>query len=144
MKILFLTHYFPPEVNAPATRTFEHCRYWVEQGHEVTVVTAAPNHPRGKVYDGYKNHLYQKEVMNGIQVIRLWTFVTPNEGFIKRTLNYVSYMLAVMLAIPFLPRVDVVISTSPQFFCGLAGYPVKLFKRVPGCLRYETCGRNLF
>lgn len=134
MKILFLTHYFPPEVNAPATRTFEHCRYWVEQGHEVTVVTAAPNHPRGKVYDGYKNRLYQKEVMNGIQVIRLWTFVTPNEGFIKRTLNYVSYMLAVMLAIPFLPRVDVVISTSPQFFCGLAGYPVKLFKRVPWVL----------
>ncbi|MBI3186902.1 MAG: glycosyltransferase family 4 protein [Gammaproteobacteria bacterium] len=134
MKILFLTHYFPPEVNAPATRTFEHCRYWVEQGHEVTVVTAAPNHPRGKVYDGYKNHLYQKEVVKGIQVIRLWTFVTPNEGFIKRTLNYVSYMLAVMLAIPFLPRVDVVISTSPQFFCGLAGYPVKLFKRVPWVL----------
>ena len=30
MKILFLTDNFPPEVNAPATRTFEHCREWVK------------------------------------------------------------------------------------------------------------------
>lgn len=25
----FLTDNFPPEVNAPASRTFEHCREWV-------------------------------------------------------------------------------------------------------------------
>ena len=49
VKIIFLCHYFPPEVNAPATRTHEHCREWVSLGHEVTVVTRAPNHPVGKV-----------------------------------------------------------------------------------------------
>ena len=38
MRILFLSHYFPPEVNAPATRTYEHCRQWVQDGHDVTVV----------------------------------------------------------------------------------------------------------
>jgi len=100
----------------------------------VTVVTCVPNHPKGKVYEGYKNKLYQAEVVNGIKVIRLWSYVTANEGFVKRTLNYVSYLVAVILALPFLPKIDVVISTSPQFFCGLAGYPVKLFKRVPWVL----------
>jgi len=50
MKILFLTHYFPPEVNAPASRTYEHCRVWVEHGHKISVLTCAPNHPGGKVY----------------------------------------------------------------------------------------------
>ena len=131
MKILFFTHYFPPEVNAPASRTYEHCKEWVKNGHEVTVVTCVPNHPQGQVYPGYKNRLYQREVIDGINVIRLWTYITANEGFIKRTLNYVSYMFSVIFYIPFLPKHDVFISTSPQFFCGLAGYFVKLFRRKP-------------
>jgi hypothetical protein len=50
--ILFLTDNFPPEVNAPASRTFEHCREWVKAGHRVTVITCAPNFPKGRVFDG--------------------------------------------------------------------------------------------
>jgi len=131
MNILFFTHYFPPEVNAPASRTYEHCKEWVKNGHNVTVVTGVPNHPKGQVYPGYKNKPYQRETIDGINVIRLWTYVTPNEGFVKRTLNYLSYMFSVILYIPFLPKHDVFVSTSPQFFCGLVGYFVKLFRRKP-------------
>lgn len=134
MRILFLSHYFPPEVNAPASRTYEHCKQWVRDGHDVTVVTCAPNHPRGKVYEGYRNKLFQREEKDGIKVIRLWTYVTANEGFVKRTLNYVSYMVAVMLATPFLPKADVVLSTSPQFFNGLVGYFVSRVRRIPWVL----------
>ncbi len=134
MHILFLSHYFPPEVNAPASRTFDHCRQWVKDGHTVTVVTCAPNHPRGQVYEGYSNRLFQREEREGVKVIRLWTYITANEGFLKRTLNYVSYMTSVMAMIPWLPRVDVVVSTSPQFFNGLAGYFVSRLKRIPWIL----------
>lgn len=134
MRILFLSHYFPPEVNAPASRTYEHCRQWVLDGHDVTVVTCAPNHPRGQVYPGYRNAVYQTELKDGIKLIRLWTYVTPNEGFLKRTLNYISYLLVTILAISLLPRTDVVMSTSPQFFNGLAGYFVSRFKRAPWVL----------
>ena len=134
MRILFLSHYFPPEVNAPASRTSEHCKQWVKDGHHVTVVTCAPNHPQGVVYTGYKNKLYQREEIDGVNVIRLWTYVTANEGFFKRTLNYISYMLATIVAIPFLPKSDVVLSTSPQFFNGLAGFVVSRLKRAPWVL----------
>lgn len=134
MRILFLSHYFPPEVNAPASRTYEHCKQWVSNGCRVTVVTCAPNHPRGEVYDGYQNKLLQRETMDGIEVIRIWTYVTANEGFIKRTLNYISYLVAVVCVLPWLPKVDVVVSTSPQFFNGLAGYFVSRVKRVPWVL----------
>jgi glycosyltransferase involved in cell wall biosynthesis len=130
MRILFLSHYFPPEVNAPASRTFEHCREWVRAGHQATVVTCAPNHPRGQVYEGYRNRLWQREQIDGINVVRLWTYVAANEGFTKRTLNYISYMIAAILAAPFLAKTDVVISTSPQFFNGLAGYAVSRLKRA--------------
>ena len=61
MHILFLTDNFPPEVNAPASRTFEHCREWVKAGHRVTVITCAPNFPKGKVFDGYRNKPWQTE-----------------------------------------------------------------------------------
>lgn len=134
MHILFLSHYFPPEVNAPASRTSEHCRQWVKDGHRVTVVTCAPNHPRGTVYPGYRNAIVAREEQDGITVIRVWTYVTANEGFLKRTLNYVSYMISAILVSPWLPKVDVVISTSPQFFNGLAGYVVSRIKGTPWVL----------
>ncbi len=134
MHILFLSHYFPPEVNAPATRTYEHCRQWVKDGHAVTVVTCAPNHPQGRVYEGYRNQFFHRETQDGIQVVRVWTYVTANEGFLKRTLNYVSYMVSAIVVAFFLPKADVVLSTSPQFFNGLAGFVVGRLRRIPWIL----------
>ncbi|MFW0776172.1 MAG: glycosyltransferase family 4 protein [Rickettsiales bacterium] len=134
MKILFLSHYFPPEVNAPATRTYEHAKQWVKMGHEVTVVSCVPHHPMGKAYPGYRNKLVHVEYKDGIKAIKVLTYITANEGFLKRTFNYVFYMLMVTLLAPFLSKADVVISTSPQFFNGLAGYFVSRIKRAPWIL----------
>ncbi|MEE8057518.1 MAG: glycosyltransferase family 4 protein [Pseudomonadales bacterium] len=134
MRILFLSHYFPPEVNAPATRTYEHCKKWVEMGHEVTVVSCVPHHPMGEAYPGYKNKLVHVEYKDGIKSIKILTYITANEGFLKRTFNYVFYMVMAILVAPFLSKADVVISTSPQFFNGLAGYFVSRIKRAPWLL----------
>lgn len=131
LHILFLTDNFPPESNAPASRTFEHCREWVRAGHQVTVITCAPNFPKGKVFDGYRNKLWQQEEMSGIRVIRVWSYITANEGFIKRILDYQSFMLSATLVAPFVRRVDVVVGTSPQFFTACAAYLVSRMKRIP-------------
>jgi len=131
MHILFLTDNFPPEVNAPASRTFEHCQEWVKAGHRVTVITGVPNFPKGKVLEGYRNRIWQRETMAGIDVIRVWTYITANEGFAKRTLDYLSYMVASFLASLFVRRLDVIVGTSPQFFTVCAAYASSLFKRVP-------------
>ncbi len=132
MKILFLSHYFPPEVNAPASRTYDHCVRWVKAGHEVTVVTCAPNCPDGVVYPGYANRFRsQREEMDGIRVIRVWTYVAPNAGTTRRILNYLSYMWSALWTALWLPRPDVVIATSPQFFCGWAGVLFHWLRRVP-------------
>ncbi|MCA9111232.1 MAG: glycosyltransferase family 4 protein [Planctomycetaceae bacterium] len=132
MRILFLTHYYPPEVNAPASRTSEHCLRWAAAGHDVTVVTCAPNCPDGVVFDGYRNRLRrQVETVDGVRVMRVWTYVAPNSGTIRRIANYVSYMLSAIWTCLWLSRPDVVIATSPQFFCGWAGVWVSRLKRVP-------------
>jgi len=129
--ILFLTDNFPPEVNAPASRTFEHCREWVKAGHRVTVVTCAPNFPKGKVFDGYRNKLWQTETMEGIRVIRVWSYITANEGFLRRILDYQSYMLSAIIASIFVRKVDLIIGTSPQFFTACAAYVVSRYKFRP-------------
>jgi glycosyltransferase involved in cell wall biosynthesis len=131
MHFLFLTDNFPPEVNAPASRTFEHCCEWVKAGHRVTLITCAPNFPKGHVFDGYSNRLWQSEEIAGIRVIRVWSYITANEGFIKRILDYQSFMVTATLASFFVRRVDVVLGTSPQFFTVCAAYVVSRLKRVP-------------
>jgi glycosyltransferase involved in cell wall biosynthesis len=116
-------------VNAPASRLSEHARVWREAGHEVTVVTCAPNHPAGQLYPGYRNRLWQEEAVDGIRVIRLWTYLAANEGFLPRIANYLSYLFSLLFWMWRLPPADVVMSTSPQFFCGLAGWFLKRRKR---------------
>ncbi len=131
LKILFLTHYFPPEGNAPATRVFELCRRWVAKGCQVTVITGVPNVPDGKVYDGYRNKLWQAEEMSGIRVLRLWTYLAANQGSVRRIANYVSFMVTATFAGCFVQRPDIVLATSPQFFCGWAGVLVSTLRRRP-------------
>ncbi len=131
MRILFVSHYFPPEVNAPASRTHEHCRKWVEEGHEVTVITGVPNHPSGELFPGFRNAWLQEEEVDGVRVLRTWMFLTANAGFAKRILNYVLFAVTATLASARVGRPDVVVATSPQFFCGLAGAVIARLKRRP-------------
>jgi len=131
MKILFFSHYFPPEVNAPASRTHANCKRWAAAGHRVTVITCAPNCPDGVVYKGYRNRLFQREVMDGIEVIRVWTFLAPNKGTFLRIVNYLSYMVSGIVVGIFKKKPDIMIATSPQFFCGWAGIIAGRLKNVP-------------
>lgn len=131
MHILFLTDNFPPEVNAPASRTYEHCREWVKAGHRVTVITCAPNFPNGKVFPGYRNRLFARETMDGIEVLRVWSYITANEGFLRRTLDYVSFMVAATPASLRVRRPDLIVATSPQIFTACAGYLASRLRRRP-------------
>jgi glycosyltransferase involved in cell wall biosynthesis len=130
MHILFLTHYFPPEVNAPASRTYENTKRWVRAGHQVTVITCAPNHPNGVVYPGYENKWRQWDEMDGVRVLRVKIYLSANKGVGNRSLNYFSYLLSAAAFCRLVKDVDLVVSTSPQFFCGLSGYFVS---RRLGC-----------
>src|ERR1041384_2397204 len=131
LNILFFTHYFPPEGNAPASRAYEMCRRWVRSGHQVTIVTCAPNHPNGVVYDGYRNRLISHQAMDGIQVLRVWTFLAANRGKLRRAINFISYMLSAVTAGLFVKRPSLVMATSPQFFCGWAGVLMSTVRRLP-------------
>ncbi len=132
MHVLFLSHYYPPEVNAPASRTAEHAKRWVKShGAQVTVVTNHPNHPKGELYGGYVNRWVTREELDGVFVVRVKTILTPNAGVVRRTANYLFFMIAASVAALKVQRADVIVATSPQFFCAVAGYVVSKLKRKP-------------
>ncbi len=131
MKILFISHYFYPEGNAPATRVYEMTRRWAEAGHDVTVVTGVPNVPAGVVYEGFENKWRQEEGLRGVRVVRVWTYLAANAGTGRRIASYLSFMLAAFWAGLRLDRPDVVIATSPQFFCGWGGRLLASARRLP-------------
>ena len=131
MKILFFADNFPPERNAQASRVYERACYWVRWGHEVTVLTCAPNFPEGKVFPGYTNRWRQVEEMSGIRVVRLKTYIAPNAGSYRRILDFLSYMVAAFVAGFFEPRPDLVVATSPQFFGALGACVLAALRRRP-------------
>ena len=110
---------------------FERACYWVEAGHNVTVMTGAFNFPEGHLSPGYHNRWRQIDMMSGIRVVRVKSYITPNEGIVLRTLDFMSFMVTAYVAALFKKRPDVVAATSPQFFAAVAGWAVAACRRLP-------------
>ena len=132
MKILLLTQYFPPEVAAGANRAFEHAKRWVQSGAEVTVVTCFPNYPTGNIPEKYKGLKYFEEEIDGVKVIRTFTYATPNKGFFKRILAYFSFMFSsVIQSKNKIGKQDLVIASSPPYTVGISGMILGKIKKIP-------------
>jgi len=95
------------------------------------VVTSAPNSPEGRVFEGYKNWWRFEEELDGVRVVRVKTFITANEGFFLRIIDYMSYMLSAFFFAFFEERPDVVISTSPHIFAAIGGLLHSKLRGVP-------------
>lgn len=132
MRVAVYTHYFAPEIGAPSARLREMGREWVSRGHSVDVVTCFPNHPTGVLYPGYKTGLYASETIDGMQVHRQWTYITPNRGFFKKTLGHISYIpSAVLIAERHVPPADAYIGSSPTLFAAIAALTAASRNKAP-------------
>jgi len=130
LKIVYLSHYFPPEVNAPAARVSEMAQRWAERGDHVTILTCFPNHPSGIIPPQYRGLWRLREKHGDVIVVRTYVHAAPNRGFLKRILNFLSFMISsIFLGSWMIGHPDVLIATSPQFFVGVAGYVISRIKR---------------
>lgn len=135
MKILFFSDNYPPERNAAASRVHERAVYWARWGHEITVLTGAPNFPEGRVQEGYTNAWHRREQREGVSVVRVKTYIAPNEGKWRRIADFLSFMAASFLAglweCARRGRPTAVAATSPQFFTAVAAWAVAKIVRRP-------------
>lgn len=132
MRVAILCQYFHPEIGAPSARLHSLAHDFKALGHDVVVLTAFPNHPTGIVPPQYKGKWTTREDMDGITVLRNWLYATPNEGFVKKTLSHLSFMVtAVLLGGPRLGKIDAIIVSSPSFFSVISTWVLSNLKRVP-------------
>lgn len=131
MKILFLTQYCPPEVGAPQNRIFEFAKWLKKFGHEVTILTAMPNYPKGEIFEQYKGKKIVKEEIDGIKIVRTRIYVSKEKSFVKRLMNYLSFTFtSVLEGAKHIENQDMIITESPPLFLGWSGYVLSKKKKA--------------
>lgn len=130
MKLTILTQYYPPEVGAPQTRLSHLASVFAAAGHEVTVLTAMPNYPTGKIQPGYGGIL-RREWREGIRVVRTFVYPSRSASIVPRLLSYFSFVLSSAILGSFLlPRSDYLLVESPPLFLGLSALWLSWLKRA--------------
>ena len=130
MHLTLLTQYFPPEIGAPQARLSELASHFVRNGHSVTVLTAMPNYPTGKIHHGYGGIL-RREGKSGTDVIRTFIYPTQKASLVPRMVNYLSFVLSSsILGSIVLRRTDYLLVESPPLFLGLSGAWLSMLKRA--------------
>lgn len=114
MKILLITQYYWPESFGAGVWIQELAEWLFGQGHEVTVVTAFPNHPAGVIFPEYRGRFLQREKHNGVHILRTWIYVVPrNKRLFLRILGQASFSASLLLGGLLAPKADVVWYASP-------------------------------
>ena len=129
MKILLLTQWFDPE---PTFKGLAFAKELKRQGHEVQVLTGFPNYPSGKIYDGYKLKLCQREEIEGISILRVALYPNHDSSALKRIFNYISFaFMAILFGIFATKKADVIYAYHPPLTVGIASIFIKFFRRTP-------------
>ena len=131
VRILILTQYYPPERGAPQNRLSDLAQRLERAGHDVTVLTALPNYPRGEIFKEYHGRFQFEERCAGVRVVRAWIYATQKKTFVRRLLNYFSFVFSsFVLALWKVRSQDVVIVESPPLFLGISGFLISLCKNA--------------
>ncbi len=137
MHILFMAQCYAPENVSAAILITELATDLAKRGHQVTMITGAPNYPYGRVFDGYRNRLYQSEMLEDVHVIRTWSYISPSKKFWSRLLHYGTYSATAFYGALAAGRPDVIVSYSPPLPLGFSAWLLSRIWRVPWVLQIE-------
>lgn len=101
-------------MGAPQARLYELAKRLKGKGHDVTVLTAMPNYPTGRIFDGYRGKVRKKETLDGMKVVRTCLYPSKSSRTLPRLLSYLSFGISSALLGPWsLGKQDVVLIESP-------------------------------
>ncbi|WP_066248452.1 glycosyltransferase family 4 protein [Neobacillus drentensis] len=132
MKILYVSQFFFPERVAAAFRAYENSLIWAELGADITVFTTTPNFPTGKIFNGYKNSILNRESIGGFEVLRNKIIARQNTNIFNRLINYLSFPFFSLFNILFRQKkigkdYDIVLATTGTIFSPIIGL---VFSRI--------------
>lgn len=129
MRILMLTQWFDPE---PTFKGLAFAKELMRLGHEVEVLTGFPNYPGGKLYDGYKVRLLQRENIDGISVLRVPLYPSHDGSALRRIANYASFAFsAAFMGALLVKPADVMYVYHPPATVGFAASIISMVRRIP-------------
>ena len=137
MHIMFLAQCYAPEDVSAAVLITELATDLAKWGHRVTMVTGAPNYPQGRVFEGYRNRLYSAEMLDGVRVIRTWSYISPAKKTLPRLLHYGTYSATAFYGGLLSGKPDVLVSFSPPLPLGLSAWLLSRLWQVPWVLQIE-------
>jgi colanic acid biosynthesis glycosyl transferase WcaI len=137
MQIMLMAQCYAPENVSAAVLITELATDLVNMGHKVTIATGAPSYPYGRVFDGYSNRLYSTEILDGVRVIRTWSYISPAKKILPRLLHYGTYSLTAFYGGLFAGKPDVLVSFSPPLPLGFSAWLLSRIWRVPWVLQLE-------
>ena len=130
VKLAILTQYYPPEIGAPQSRLSALAREFARRGHQVTVLTAMPNYPTGRIREGYSG-MFMREEREGVTILRTFIWPTQKTDFPRRLASYFSFVLsAAVWGSVYLGPPDYLLVESPPLFLGLTGVWLSWLKRA--------------
>jgi len=132
MRILYFVQYFNLPHEPGGSRAYQFARAWTRLGHEVTIVTGAVNHKTLTVPPAYRGRLVTPETVDGIRVLRVWSYAGIRGSYKKRLLNFLSYAASAALigAVRSGPA-DLVYASSTPLTVGLPGRLAASVRGVP-------------
>lgn len=127
MRILLVTQYFYPEVFKSNDLAFE----LVKRGHQVDALVGIPNYPEGKYFKGFGIFKKRHEVVNGVNVYRV--FQTPRgKGGWRLPINYFSFVISgcfrVLFQFAWKKKYDCIIGHEPSPI--FQAYPALLLRKI--------------
>ncbi len=129
MKILLISQWFTPE---PDFKGLPFARELLRRGHDVQVITGFPNYPGGHIYPEYRIRWRQREVMEGVPVLRVPLYPSHDQSKFGRAANYLSFFAsASVLGGAMTRKPDVIYAYHPPLTAGLAAALIGGVKRVP-------------
>ncbi len=98
MRILIAEPYYEPD-GGPAAPLFTMlCQELVRRGHQVTVLTAVPHYPTGKVPPEYRGWKTRRTIENGVRVIRVPLPSIDRTHLSQRLFQFLSYQIGAVIA----------------------------------------------
>ena len=129
MHILVIAQLFPPDMGGGSTRAYNAVKGLVSLAHEVTVITAFPHYPTGKIPKKYRHRLISIENFGKVKIIRTWVPPLASRGLAKRFVLYISFIVSSLFAFPFTEHVDAVWAANPNILSVYPSLVYRLFKK---------------
>lgn len=130
-KWLILTQYYAPEIGAPQIRLRSLVKELRAHGKDVSVLTAMPNYPAGRIFDKYRGRLFHQEEIDGVSIRRTWVYAATGKAFMARFLNYCSFTVTALALALFGSRPDVLFVEAQPLPLGIVALIMKYVRRVP-------------